>query len=239
MKILIFMADNRAITPDFHSAQYNSLATVINYEYAKKFGYDFVYYRTYYIDEKSYNLYNCVDKNNNSFRHASWSKILCALNAAKQKYDYIVYIDSDCIFRNLSISIEEFINTNTAKDIIFFNNKPWGDEIPCAGFFICKVNEYTIKFLESWYNVNIPEKNKEHPWEQDALHKIYKDFDIQTIDAWTFKEDPNQFIRHICHVDCHDRIPYFTNLINTLKINYSEYISKIDVNNFNTNIHNY
>lgn len=235
MKVLIFMADNRDITLDFYSAQYNSLAAAINYNYAKKFAYDFIYYRTYYRDQNSYNLYNCLDKNNNTLRHAAWSKILCALHSAKQNYDYIVYIDSDCIFRNLDISIEEFIATNTTKDIVFFNNKPWGDEFPCSGFFICKVNQYTTQFLESWYNVNIPEKNLHHPWEQDALHKIFNQFDIQIIDAWTFKDHPNQFIRHICHVDTSDRLPYFKNIINTLQINYQESISLINVLHFDTN----
>ena len=50
MHILVFMSDNRKLDKNIRSAEYNSLAAAINYEYCKKYNYDFIYYRPYLND---------------------------------------------------------------------------------------------------------------------------------------------------------------------------------------------
>ena len=46
-RILVFMSDNRKLHGSLAGADYNSLVAAINYEYCKKHGYDFIYYRPY------------------------------------------------------------------------------------------------------------------------------------------------------------------------------------------------
>lgn len=228
------MADNRDISSDFDSAQYNSLVAAINYQYAKKFNYDFIYYRPYFVDQYSYDLYNCLDKKNNTLRHASWSKILCAIHASSLNYDYIVYIDSDCIFKNFNISISTFISNHSFYDMICLDSKPWGSS-PCAGFFICKVSENSLKILKDWYAYEIPHKNLYHPWEQDALQQIYTNYNIANLDLWMFKEEDGQFLRHICSAEPQNRVTYFKNFILNNNINFKDSIDNIKVLHFNTN----
>ena len=232
MRILIFMSDNRNIDSDIDKADYNSLAAVINYEYCKKHSYDFVYYRPYLDDEHSTALHNCIDPNTNTPRHASWAKLLVTQSVLDLAYDYVIYIDTDCIFKNFNQSIEDFIQPYVDNDIIFLNSKPWGDLLPCAGFYVCKVCPATKAFLKDWYNFNIPTKNTEHAWEQDALWDIYKKYNIGIVDSWMFREEEGQFLRHVCSVEKEARIPYFKNFIQVNNIHYS--IHEIKCLHFNT-----
>jgi hypothetical protein len=41
--------------------------------------------------------------------------------------------------------------------------------LPCAGFFVFRVNDFTRKFLKEWYEFKLPERNIDLYWEQDAL----------------------------------------------------------------------
>ena len=83
MKICVFMSDNRKLSTDRETADYNSLSAVINYEYCKKHNYDFIYYRPYLYNENEITLNNCIDPNTKLFRHPSWSKILSTKLAFK------------------------------------------------------------------------------------------------------------------------------------------------------------
>jgi hypothetical protein len=219
------MSDNRKVEKYQKDANYNSLAACINYEYSTKFKYDFLYYRPYLNDIDEIKLYNCNNPTTNNLRHASWSKLLSTSLALELSYDYIVYIDSDCVFKDFDQSLELFIQPHLDKDIIFLNNKPWGDNLPCAGFYICKVNTNTKQFILDWYNVNIPEKDMNHPWEQDALWKIYTNYNIAIVDSWMFQESSGQFLRHIWHGENHNRIPYFSSIISK-GMNYEKNISR-------------
>ena len=227
MKVLVFMSDNRYLENDIEKANYNSLVAVINNEYCKKHNYDFLYFIPTLNGSNA--LYNCVDPNSGELRHASWSKLLSTKICLEKEYDYIVYIDSDCIFKDFNFKIEGIIDDS---DIIFLNNKPWGDELPCAGFYICKVCDRTKTMIKEWYNYRIPEKNINNNWEQDALWNIYKNYNIKIIDSWMFKEDNKQFLRHICHIENNIRIGYFRNFIRSNNINYN--INDIKSITFNT-----
>lgn len=69
--------------------------------------------------------------------------------------------------------------------------------------------------MKDWYHVQLPERNKIHPWEQDGLWSMYKKYEIGLIDEWMFEEKKEQMLRHIC---VESRIPYF-----------KEYIQKHDI----------
>ena len=232
-KLLVFMSDNRLLDAAIETAEYHSLAAVINAEYCKRHKYDFVYYRPY-LDRERPSLYNCLDPATKEERHASWSKLLTATRAFNAAYDYIVYIDSDCIFKTFRKSLEELIGPHADKDMIFLNNKPWHIEKPCGGFFVCKVNESAKQFIRDWYNVKIPEKNKVHAWEQDALWTLYKNYNLAIVDSTMFYEEEDQFLRHVSSVEKQIRVPYFKRFIETNKIDFSKNINAIVCVEFST-----
>jgi hypothetical protein len=234
MKICVFMSDNRPLVDVFDRADYNSLAACINYEYCKMHSYDFFYYRPYLKDPGVISLYNCIDPNTGEERHAAWSKLLSTIKVLEREYDYVVYIDSDCIFRNFNISMESFIEPHADKDMIFLNNKPWGDNLPCSGFYICKVGDSAKESMKRWYGANWPAKNKKHPWEQDALWNMYKSMNIAIVDIWMFKEESGQMLRHIGSHEGFNRTPYFKNVIRANSIKYTENIKYITVVDYDT-----
>ena len=75
-KILIFMSDNRELSNTLNNSNYNSLTASINYSYAKKMGYDFLYVRPGLNDE--YPTNNCFSPKN-ELRHSAWSKLLSSI----------------------------------------------------------------------------------------------------------------------------------------------------------------
>lgn len=239
MKILVFMSDNRKLDKNFDTAEYNSLTTSINYEYCKKYNYDFIYYRPYLDDSETIKLYNCIDTNNDAERHAAWSKILSTSLALELNYDWVVYIDSDCIFKNFDQSLEDFIKPYIEKNIIFLNDKPWNYYKPNSGFFACNVSNITKEIMRDWYCVDIPTNNKIHPWEQNALRKIYLKYDVKIVDSWMFKETDDQFLRHLCHIESKNRISYFKDFIITNKIDHSKNIGELKYIIYDTNKHKF
>lgn len=239
MKICIFMSDNRPLNTNFETAEYPSLVASINYEYSKKHGYDFVYYRPYLKNKDSLSVYNCIDPNTLDKRHAAWSKLLSTELLLKQGYDYIVYIDSDCIFKNFNKTIESIISNYTDRDMIFIvNHLLENDYNPCSGFYICKVTDYTEKFITHWYNYNIPESNRDNYWEQDALWKFYKYSNIAVIADVMFSDVDGQLIRHLAAGTAREnseRIPYFKKFILDNNIDFNYNILRIRVISFDTN----
>jgi hypothetical protein len=241
MKFLVFMSDNRKLTNK--QTDYYSLAAAINYQYCKKHNYDFIYYRPYLDNKDTVSLNNCIDPNTNMHRHPAWSKIVSTRLALELDYDYVVYTDSDCIFKDFNMSLEQFIGPHTDSEILFLLNKPWFYDKPCSGFFICKVGCYAMEFIKSWYSCNTPKTNMEHPWEQDALWSIYTNYKTAIIDSMMFEEEERQFIRHVSIdtksrlSDTHDnRISYFQNIIREKNIDFEAVIQQIHYIEYDTRI---
>ena len=233
MRILVFMSDNRILSSNYDTANYNSLAACINYNYCIKNNYEFIYYRPYFNNKDSIVLNNCIDPNTNLTRHCAWAKVLSAKLALEQDYDYTVYIDSDCIFKDFNITIESLI-TQYTNNIIFLNDNPSNPDKPNSGFFICKNCLESLNFINDWYNVNIPDKNIIHSWDQAGLWAIFKNYNISIINDWMLVEKKGQFLRHICHAENKIRIPYFKNFINTHDIKYDDNIFKVKCIDYNT-----
>jgi hypothetical protein len=211
-KIVILMSDNR----DQFSGDYNTLTAKINSTYAAKWDYDFIYLKT---DE-------CYSPSG-QLRHPAWSK----LNSTKKiiekyKYDLIVYIDSDCIFSNHQISIEEYLKSAKniknesieLKSVIFLNDFPFGYDLPCSGFYIVNTKDTTI--FDDWFNCDdFPHFNLNHSWEQHILHNyILQKWSnkIEVIDDVMFLEKENQFLRHVASHESNNRVSYFENYIKNL-----------------------
>jgi hypothetical protein len=237
LRILVFMTDNRKIEGPFETATYNSLTAAINYEYCKQNNYDFIYYRTYLANKNSKDLYNCVDPNTKELRHASWSKLLTTKAVLEMDYDYVVYIDTDCIFKGVHINktIEDYIEPYKDKDVIFLDSQPWYCNLPCAGFYICKVNTNTKMFINEWYNTNFPENNTGHFWEQSSLWNIYTKYNIAIVDEMMFFEEHGQMLRHInSGTHTTHRIPYFQYFIISHEIDFETNLKKIKYIDFDT-----
>jgi len=234
MRWLVFMSDNRPLNATIETADYNSLAACINYAYCARHGYDFIYYRPYLDDPRQRILHNCIDPNTGEQRHAAWSKVLSAQKALQLPYTHIIYVDSDCIFKDFNQTLDDFIENYADKDVIFLNDKPFAPDRPNSGVFICKNNSVSAHFLATWYNCNSPVHNRGHPWEQGALWTFYHDYpSVGIIDSWMFVEEEGQFFRHIYHGEGSLRIPYFRKFIENNSIDYSN-IRQIPVIEFNT-----
>jgi len=221
------MSDNRKLSnSEVENASFWSLTAYINKVYCKKHGYDFKYVTPFYKDPQTGNgLYNCMSPEGN-LRHASWSKLLSVLHFMQNcTHDFIVYIDTDCVFKNIARTLNSIVPSDKDADFFFFNDKPWSNELPCAGFFVSRVNERAKELLTRWYNVGIPKHDTVHPWEQNALYRIWPSMKSRSvlIDEWMFREDPNQFLRHIGSHESHLRVPYFRKLVQTLEGVHEKY----------------
>lgn len=220
-RILILMSDNRDLSSNLNESDYNSLATYINYKYSEKFGYDFKYLQPRIDGENT--IFNCFSPTN-KIRHASWSKLLSVKKILKEhpEYDWILYIDSDCIFKDDSRSLFKYLsdaktldnkNLNFDRDLIFMNNQPYNVDKPCAGFFIIRNTNTALNFLDYWYSDEEEDWcNTIHPWEQTPLQYRLK-FEFEMINDWMFFEKPSQFLRHIGTAEDFNRIPYFRSMI--------------------------
>ena len=215
------MSDDRMPVGDI----FYTNASIINYNYAKKHGYDF----KYFIPSECYSL---IDNK----RHPAWGKILSVLKAFKYfNYDRIVYIDTDCIFEDQEQSIDDYLKE--AKNlsgksirknipIYFLNDYPDYPLDPCSGFFIADRN--SIHMLNHWYQLE-SEFNDTHPWEQGALKKyiypVWKD-QIELIDDVMFhRRTYPQFLVHLTGTSGQNkeiRNGIFKEFIQNNKIKYTE-----------------
>lgn len=205
MKTLVLMTDDRPESGD----DYNSWAAKINRVYASRHGYDFQYTQVSNVHSP---------RSINIKRHPSWAKLPATMDALGS-YDRVVYIDSDCIFKNQSIGIDEYLATSrniylnnvNRVPLIFLNDLPWKQDQPCAGFFIATKEAFPI--LKDWWWCNrFPLYDTVHTWEQYVLqnytlHRHRNSIDI--IHDWMFEEKPNQFLRHVASHQKHLRPTYF------------------------------
>lgn len=191
---------------------YNSLTAKINSSYAKKWNYDFLYIKTE----------QCFSPKG-SARHPAWAKLLSTKKVVlESNYELVVYIDSDCIFKDHNISIEEYLKiANNVENkplrqrtITFLNDIPWSDKLPCSGFYVVRGKDVAI--FEDWFNCELPDYDLKHPWEQKALYNTILSKwsnNIEIINDVMFLEKEGQFLRHIGSSEASKRIPYFENYI--------------------------
>jgi hypothetical protein len=202
------VSDNRDVEFDLEKCEYNTLSAVINYEYSCKHKYDFKYFRP--LINGKVELANCLSLNKKP-RHASWSKILSCIKVIEEgcKCDFVLYLDSDCVFNHHETSLINYLNQSKnildqnidiEHDIFFMNNQPWDRLLPCAGFFVFKPTSNSLDFFKSWYQQNQDDKyDLYHPWEQHCLQNyLSKAFQFEIIDDWMFEDKKqNQYLRHI------------------------------------------
>jgi hypothetical protein len=208
MNMQVIMSDNRDVEFDLEKCEYNTLSAIINYEYSCLHKYDFKYLKP--LMNGKVGLANCLSPTKKP-RHAAWSKILSCIKAIEEgyKYDFVVYLDSDCVFSHHETSLTDYIdrsknvlnkNLNMKFDVFFMNNQPWHRFLPCSGFFLFRPNSKALDFFKTWYQQNQDDKyNLNHPWEQHCLQSnLTKKHQFEIIDDWMFDDiKQNQYLRHI------------------------------------------
>jgi hypothetical protein len=144
-------------------------------------------------------------------RHVAWAKLLAIFGLMKQGYESICYIDTDVMFTDIDRSIADFVSKTPLSwgsrngDALFLNNKPYGcvdnNDMPCSGVILISVSEWSRSFLRTWYELDIPEHDLGHPWEQNALWEIFRNYPrgIGVLDTWMFRDDKGQWVRHVPH----------------------------------------
>lgn len=123
-KVLIFSYDNRIDLPylDLHNKRFK--------KYSEKW--KNIYYK----------FFNKCDKN------VYWCKMHIMLNELKSnKYDYVMWTDSDVIVVDLNKSIQEILNMYNSDIFISHDNDFYISSILCAGIFVVKNSETGINFL--------------------------------------------------------------------------------------------
>ena len=139
-RILVFMSDSRDLDLERDSTNYLAMSTALNYNYAKRHGYDFIHFVPS-IDwkkiESSYQVTLPPQHNPHDprlaislfhpqlqqFRSISWSKLPImwyVSSELSQKYDIALYLDSDAVItqhRENRTIIEALISWQTEKKI--------------------------------------------------------------------------------------------------------------------------
>ena len=206
MIISVIMSDNR----DLDMKSYPSLTAIINKNYCIKNNYNFIYFQP--------RAESCKINGPYGLRHCAWAKIKSVLIALESACDYVVYIDSDAIFKDFNTRIEEVLDLDS--DICFVNDMPWSQEKPNTGFFACKNTPRVKQFLENWWSLDL--YAFEFPWEQKALWTLLEQTDIRVkiLDTPTCIESKGQFVRHLTNgasdqkfTNSQIREPYFVNFI--------------------------
>jgi hypothetical protein len=102
-------------------------------EYCKKWNYDYLFY-------------------NNCIHNVYWCKMYFVLEALKSnKYDYVLWLDSDTIIKKMDISIDSIVNKYSSDIFVNYDN---GDSLFCSGVFIIKNSEIGIKYIEDCIKFN-------------------------------------------------------------------------------------
>lgn len=161
--------------------KYAHMATLVNYMYASKHGYNFVVHRCPLSKYKEKEWMWGDGKNEYLF---VWSKA-SIINKYLKQFDIVFFIDSDAIFVDQKISIEKFIEENfsektkvaMAEDCVNKNQCWFKDKENTrynSGSLLFINSPEAFQLLNEWNNVekNCSEYKWEHPYDQSCLNKV-------------------------------------------------------------------
>lgn len=185
--ILMIMVDSRDIKNILNPnrADYNELSCIINSFYCKKYKYNFKYIKIKEIKSNIFNKKNGISSycyKTSQTRSASWCKLLAIHKELKSDYDYIIYIDTDCIILNFENSFNKYLNllNDSGKDILMFNDQPTNLNLPTAGFMILKNTTNSSLIIKKWWE-SFSKYGHRHSYEQMSLHEFYQKQDEEIV----------------------------------------------------------
>ncbi|MCA9507207.1 MAG: hypothetical protein KC505_02155 [Myxococcales bacterium] len=136
-------------TTDKDNLGFIDLVTKNHIKYARMHGYDY-YFRNGTISDK----YFWPDGKNRTFKLGLyWQKIQASKELLEMKkdgkplYDYVMWLDTDAIFTNLSLTLEKIIN-QAPKDTYFFIGQDMSSCVN-AGVFITKNSDKGRAFINA------------------------------------------------------------------------------------------
>jgi hypothetical protein len=247
-KIAIITSDNRDVKFNNKKNNYVELSALINLNYAIRNKCDFFFFKI--IDDFNINYLNKKETLSSysrlarSCKAASWVKLLTIYSALKLNYEYIIYLDSDCIFNNQKININQIIRLLKKKQMLFYSDKPWNINLPNCGFILLKNSYFNKSFIKSWWQT-FSLKNLTHPYEQFWLQKFWlnnsklvKKKIILLPDEICRLKNNKQFIFHMTSDFAKKRDHFFTNYAykNKLNINFLKKKIKSNIVFFNPEI---
>lgn len=130
------------------------------------------------------------------YRGASWSKLPLLWHVATtmgNDYDLMIYLDSDLVItpdtaqgnRRVEDALKEWqeghkfvwgVDNVKKSPLMFFKNSPYGDQEPCAGFFLFRP-KIAAPMIKDWWDFDIEEKNFDAMHEQSGLWRLYNQED--------------------------------------------------------------
>jgi UDP-arabinose 4-epimerase len=196
----IIMFDTRGLDVDLDSNYiYHRWTADLNYQYARRHGYDFIYMKSDGIisyesdpaesvnkksdgvNSKYKTRANCYlelpEKNSTVPRGASWCKLLAVASVLERGYSTVVMIDSDAFFKLDAPDIEtSFFREPGDERLVWFpTNAPWEPKLPNGGMQIWRSpSPASWRLLRQWWQINL--SPQENCYEQDALWKIVTGF---------------------------------------------------------------
>jgi len=134
---------------------YAKYSIEINKKYANKNNYDFRLVTESYDDKVTH----------------AWQKIPAAIELLNEGYDFVMYIDSDAIFYDQSIKIEDIISKYNNDIIICSDSENSGNLYKVnGGSLIVQNTEKSKKLLEQWWDLRY--KYDVFAYEQHAMSDI-------------------------------------------------------------------
>eukprot|EP01084_Bolivina_argentea_P289696 497502_1 len=237
--ITIITSDNREMT----ASNYASLTAVINYLYAKKYGYNFIYYKWHtqhnneHMNKKPKFDIICPHSKYGS-RSAPWCKLISIYHALyysiySANNSMVVYLDSDAAFFNHNIDIEYYLKTmnysiyHTDSALITSINFPWSIK-STSGSMIFKNNIISKCILTKWWNDNNISCSNYYMKHGRRIRRLHDQHCLQTVitDCYanyisvlndrTFIFSKNQFWRHVGSNQKQQRMKIFEEKLNSL-----------------------
>jgi hypothetical protein len=211
--------------------KYAHLATINNYIYSAKNGYDFI------IEKQPLNIKDKWSWDEKNEYVLVWYKPEFVKRHLKN-YHYILFVDSDAYFINNNFKIEDtLIPLLKDQTCILFQEDVWRSDFPesanvrigeiCSGLMFIKNCEESFRVLETWINSPYidPKCEKyvyEHAREQDAiitLRNYYPKFkeyiNVVSAKLAIFGQYDSKWIIHLGGINKEIRTNMITNALKT------------------------
>lgn len=182
--VVIVMTDTRPVGRSLVNASLNTLTAVLNFLYAKRHGYTFIYYRM---------TAQCVHPIQNQRRVGAWCKPLGMWETAiapEHTGKRILLLDGDCVVLGQYRSFDDWVSVNltahkrfgvspVAADIVLLNDHfadPYcRSGFGNGGFIITKTGPTGERLMRRWWDV-YDERNS-WSFEQNALGALLREGD--------------------------------------------------------------
>lgn len=188
-------------------AEYAHLASMVNYIYASKHGYNFFVHRCPRPNDLSKDWMWDMKNEKNEYLLV-WSKPTIVRQYLKY-FDYVMFIDSDAVFIDHNKTIEDFINQYMTPDVHVLWSEDCLDKNYCydkntgnAGVMLFRNSQKTMEILDAWYsapeNGLCKEWKYNHPREQKCLNILTKVYpsEIRLLNYNAMNGKDGDWVRH-------------------------------------------